>query len=179
MTVLAPGDGNEVGQLFAQALKLGGPSYMRIGRYGEPELKSAAPVVLGKARLLAEGERVAILSAADMGSVVIDAVERLRAEGMRPAAYQIHTIKPLDTETLDALAKKVDVMITVEEHIPVGGLSAAVGLWLEERAPKLKLVRIGAPDAQVLGSPGREELRRSLKLDAGEIAAACRRHWRS
>lgn len=179
MTVLAPGDGREVADLFPQALQLGGPSYMRIGRYGEPELKSASPVVLGKARLLAEGDRVAILSAADMGSVVVDAVGRLRAEGIRPAAYQVHTIKPLDTETLDALAGKVDVMITVEEHVPVGGLSAAVARWHEERAPKLRLVRIGAPDAQVLGSPGREELRRSLKLEAGEIAAACRRLWRS
>ncbi len=179
MTVLAPGDGYEVSQLLPQALKLPGPSYMRIGRYGEPEVRSTAPVVLGKARLLAEGGRVAILSAADMGSVVVDALDRLKADGIRPWAYQMHTVKPLDTETLDALAGKVDVIMTVEEHAPVGGLSAAVGRWREERASTVRLVRIGPPDQLVLGSPGREELRRSLKLDAGEIAAACRRLWRS
>jgi transketolase len=179
MTVAAPGDGHEASQLLQQALKLPGPSYLRIGRYGEPEVRSKDPVVLGRARLLSDGERVAILSMGDLGSVVGDALDLLQREGIRPLAYQMHTVKPLDTDVLDEAAKKVDVLITVEEHLPVGGLAAAVSAWRDARGLGVRLLRVGAPDAWALGNLNRDDLRRKLKLDVGEIAALCRQQWRS
>jgi len=179
MTVLAPGDPREVGDLISQSLKLKGPAYIRVGRYGEPEIPTKSPVVLGRARLLAEGDRVALLSTGDMGSVVAGALEILKAEGIRPAAYQMHTVKPLDQETLASLAKTVKTFLVVEEHFPMGGLSAAISLWRDEHAPQVRMHRLGAPDALALGNLEQKDLRRKLGLETGVLAAACRRIWNS
>ena len=56
----------------------------------------------------------------------------------------------------------------------VGGLFAAVGAWRTSRQERPRLVRLGAPDALMLGNPEREELRRRINCDAESIAEACR-----
>ena len=178
MTVVAPGDPNEVTQLLPQLLELSGPSYTRVGRYGEPAYEAKAPAVLGHARLLREGEHVAIVSTGEIASVVLEAVNILKAEGICPIVYQMHTVKPLDTATLDALAGNVETIIVVEEHLPVGGLFSAVSAWRANCEESPKLIRLGPPHALVLGSPKRDELRRRLHYDAQSIVDACHSAWR-
>ncbi len=178
MTVVAPGDPNEVRQLLPQLLELPGPSYFRIGRFVESSYQAPGPPVLGQARLLRDGGRVAILSTGDIAPAVVEAVDVLRAEGISPLAYQVHTVKPLDTSTLEGLAGRVTTMVIVEEHLPSGGLFAAISGWLAGRgrdAPKL--IRLGVPDKLVLGSPEREELQHRCNLDAKSIAQVCRSVW--
>jgi transketolase len=177
MTVVAPGCPDEVGQLFPQLFTLAGPSYFRIGRFGEDEYRADAPAVLGKARMLRDGERVAIVSTGDITPVVIKAVAELERERIVPVVYQMHTVKPLDTQTLDSLAGRVGSIIVVEEHLPNGGLFAAVSQWRAGRNDGPKLVRLGPPDKMVLGNPGREELRGRIGCDTAGIAQACRIAW--
>lgn len=177
MTVVAPGDPNEVTQLFPQLLALPGPAYFRVGRFGEASYEADALALLGRARLLRDGERVAVVSTGDIAPVVVEAVNTLKAEGVCPVVYQMHTVKPLDTATLDALAQRVATIIVVEEHLPLGGLFSAVAAWRVGREDGPRLVRLGAPDALVLGSPPRGELRRRIGCDAGAIASACRAAW--
>jgi len=177
MTVVAPGDPSEVTQLLPQVFQQPGPAYFRIGRYGEPTYPAEEPAVLGRARLLTQGERVGILSTGDSALAVSDAVQALRKEGISPIAYQMHTVKPLDIATLERLAKQVETIVTVEEHVPLGGLGDAVGSWLTGLDEGPKLVRLGPPDGLVLGNPRQEELRRRLNYDARGIADACRSAW--
>jgi transketolase len=174
MTVVAPGDSNEVAQLLPQVFQLAGPSYFRVGRYGEATYHADEPAVLGRARFLRDGERIAVVSTGDMASVVLQAVTILNSEGIYPIVYQMHTVKPLDTDSLDRLAGRVDTIITVEEHVPVGGLSAAVKAWRASRQTGPRVERIGPPDSLALGNLKREELRRRFKYDAESIAEACR-----
>lgn len=178
MTVMAPGDPEEVTQLFPQVLKLSGPSYFRIGRYGEPKYQAEEPPVLGRARLLRDGEQVAILTTGDMAAVALEAVELLRPDGIRPIVYQIHTVKPLDTESLNQLAEKVGTFIVAEEQIPLGGLSAAVNSWRASWDGPIRVVRVGPPDAFALGSLEREALRKRDGYDAISIAKACAANWK-
>jgi len=177
MRVVAPGDPNEVAQLLPQLFDQPGPSYIRIGRYGEPSYDAQAPAVLGRSRLLREGERVAVVSTGDIAAVALDAADILQSEGIRPIMCQMHTVKPLDTAALDALAQEVETMIVVEEHLPVGGLFAAINHWYSSSRLRPNLVRLGAPDALVLGNPERDELRRRINLDAESIAQVCRNAW--
>lgn len=177
MTVVAPGDPSEVTQLFPQLLALPGPAYFRIGRFGEASYEADAPAVLGRARLLRDGERVAVVSTGDIAPVVVEATHALNAEGVFPIVVQMHTVKPLDTATLDALAPRVGTLVVVEEHLPTGGLFSAVAAWRVGREDGPRLVRLGAPDALVLGSPPRGELRRRIGCDADGIASACRAAW--
>lgn len=177
MTVVAPGDPNEVVQLLPQVLQLPGPSYFRIGRYGEPSYHADDAAVLGRARLLRDGGRVAVVSTGDMASAVLEALEKLKSDYIFPIVYQMHTVKPLDTATLDLLADRVDTIITVEEHVPSGGLGAAMNEWRVTREKGPKLIRLGATDALALGNLKRDDLRRRLKYDTDSIYRACRLAW--
>ena len=177
MTVVAPGDPNEITQLFPQLFQLPGPAYIRVGRFGEKSYTADAPAVLGQARLLREGERLAMVSTGDIAPVVIQAVTMLNAEGVYPSVYQMHTVKPLDTAALDRLAEQVETLIIVEEHLPPGGLWTAVSDWRVRRERGPALLRLGPPHALVLGNPERDELRQHLQYDAQSIADACRTVW--
>ena len=179
MTVVAPGDPYEVAQLFPQVLKLPGPSYFRIGRYGEPCYEAETPPVLGKARLLRDGERVAIVTTGDMGATALDALKLLAPEQVFPIVYQMHTVKPLDTEMLAGLAERVSTVIVAEEHLPMGGLAAAVSSWRSESDAQFRLQRVGPPDALALGNLNREDLRRRLGYDAESIAEQCLKAWKT
>lgn len=173
MTVVSPGDPNEVAQLFPQLLELSGPSYITVGRYGEPTYDAEEPAVVGRARLLRSGQRIALVSTGDMASVALDAADMLVSDGIFPIVYQMHTVKPLDTGTLDRLAESAEAIIVVEEHLPCGGLASAVSAWGARHAAPPRLVRIGPPDKFALGNLKRSDLRRRMKCDAQSVREAC------
>ena len=177
MTVVAPGDPGEVRALLPQMVALPGPSYIRIGKFGEPAYEAAAPVELGRARLLREGERVAILTTGEMAPVALDALPELAKESIAPVVCQFHTIKPLDKAALAALAQRVQTFIVVEEAAPEGALFSGIRDWRLETGQDIRLVRLGPGEAFVLGNPHRNALRAEMHFDARAIADACRAAW--
>jgi transketolase len=178
MTVVAPADPVETEELLPQLASLPGPSYIRIGKYGEPRMAAVEKPVLGRARLVAPGSRVLVLTTGDVARTAVQALARLDIDGIRPMLYQVHTVKPFDRDTLDGLAGQVETIVVAEEHGPVGGLWTAVCQWRAETAgPAPVLRRLGAPDAHVFGSPGRDELLRRIRCDATAIEDEVRRAW--
>jgi transketolase len=177
MTVVIPGDGVEIRHLMPQLLALDAPSYMSVGRYGEPELTAEEPPVLGKARRLQRGERITLFSTGELTYELCRALARLREAGIRPAAYHLHTVKPLDTVTLEKAAKTSSRFIVLEEHLPQGGLWSGIAEWKARMNTPVKLHRLGPPDSFFLGNMRREEYRRKYKFDAEAVFNTCRRLW--
>lgn len=178
MTVVAPADPVEVAELLPHLFQLPGPAYMRIGKYGEPTLDAADPPILGRARCVRDGRSVLVITTGDMAGIALSALNTLAKEAIHPLLYQMHTVKPLDTDTLDRLADRVKMVVVVEEHVPVGGLWSAICDWHASRPQHgLQLRRLGAPDAHMLGSPGREELHKRIHCDAASIAETLRLIW--
>jgi transketolase len=178
MTVVAPGDPNEVAQLFPQLFTLPGPSYFTVGRFGEPSYESSEPAILGRARLLRKGEQIAVIGTGEIANEILKALKQLEMEKIFPVAYQMHTVKPLDTNTLNSLAKEVHTMVVVEEHVPNGGLWAAVSAWHVSAETTPRMIRLGPPDSFALGNLRQDELRRRLNFDANAIANTCRLLWK-
>ena len=82
------------------------------------------------------------------------------------------TVKPLDTKAILAVASKVRVVVTIEEHQVAGGFGGAVTEYLSEVRPT-KVVRLGMQDE--FGQSGEpDELAAHYKLDAVGIADAAR-----
>ncbi|HEY3384841.1 MAG TPA: transketolase C-terminal domain-containing protein [Vicinamibacterales bacterium] len=178
MTVVAPADPVETEALLPQLATLAGPAYIRIGKYGEPRMAAEETPTLGRARLVRRGQRVLVLTTGDMARVAVEALDELSSEEIRPMLYQMHTVKPLDVAALDRLADQVDAVVVAEEHGPVGGLWAGVCHWYATTTGRRPLLRrLGAPDAYVHGSPGREELLRRIRCDATSIADEVRSVW--
>ena len=179
MTVTAPGSPEEVAELMPQLLSIPGPSYLRIGKFGERNYAAAEPVRLGKARLVRDGSGIAVVTTGDLAVEAVEAADRLAADGIKPMVCQMHTVKPLDTAALENMAARASVMIVVEEHVPCGGLFSAISRWQAERTGGARLVRLGPADGLVLGNPERDELRRQQGFDAAAIERACRAAWQA
>jgi transketolase len=177
MTVVAPGDPHEVTELLPQLTALAGPSYIRIGRFGEPSFEAPAPIKVGQARMLRQGERVGIVTTGATVIQALEAVDLLAQEGINPILCHFHTIRPIDTDALDQLLTRIDALVVVEEHGLQGGLGAAVALRCVQIGRLPRVTRLGPGDELVLGNPKQAELREQLGFDAAGIAQACRRAW--
>lgn len=174
MSIVVPGGPDELRDLMPQMLRLPGPSYLRVGKFGEPEIGDGSTVTIGKARKLLDGERVAVITSGDIVSCIYPRMKQLELPGFRPALYHFHTVKPADTECFAEIAAAYDMAIIVEESIPQGGLYHEICVWKAETDSRLKIVRRGAPEAFVLGNPGREELRSRIGIDAGSLETLLR-----
>lgn len=178
MTVVSPGDPHEVHDLLPQLVQLDGPSYIRIGKFGEPAYEADFPIVLGKGRILRPGRKVAILTAGETAPIALDALQRLAPDGISPTVCQFHTLRPLDTAMLAELAAaRHTAFVCAEECSPQGGLHQQVALWIQSAGLPIRHVRLGPPDEFVLGNPDRNAFRAACGFDAAGIADACRRAW--
>jgi len=148
VTVMAP-SGPSQAQWATEAIYAHpGTCYLRLGRGGEPELGGVPEGFrIGQVLPVLEGTRVALLFTGAIGDAVLAAREALAADGIEPAVLSFPTVKPIDVETIANLAKKFDVLVTVEEHNVVGGFGGAVAEVLAELpSPRARLVRIGLDD---------------------------------
>jgi len=170
MTVVAPGDAGEVEDLLPQLLELDGPSYMRIGRGREPVYVAKEPAVLGRCRKLRDGKDIAVITTGDIASEAISAIKALNARNIFPAAYQFHTVKPLDTGALETIAEKFKHIIVAEENIPQGGLGCAIREWEARRKIGTDITYLCGPDEFVLGSPHQHEIRSKYGFDSSAVA---------
>ncbi len=178
MTVTAPCDPLEIGALLPQLLKLDGPAYMRIGKFGEPEVRCDEPAVLGRARLLMRGGRVALVTTGALAAVAQAAVTELRQEGITPSLYHFHTVKPLDTAALGKITGEAGSIIVAEESSPVGGLASAIANWMAFGKNKARLIRLGTPDSFLFGNPSRETVFERHGYGKQAMIEACRAAWR-
>lgn len=176
MTVTAPGDPGEVRTLLPQLTSLSGPSYIRIGKFGEPSYAAEEPVVLGRARWLRKGaEKVTVITTGEMAVIALDAADRLKKEcGWSPDVVQFHTVKPLDEKALADIAQHTQALIVAEESCPQGGVAAAIMSWMMRSGVSLKFQRLGPPDLLALGNPKRETLRHKFHYGSEAIFNACR-----
>jgi transketolase len=84
----------------------------------------------------------------------------------------MHTIKPLDVESVLGAARETGALVTVEEHSIVGGLGGAVAEAVTEACP-VPVKRVGLADRFAETGPYFELLDRS-GMSVEDIAAAAR-----
>ena len=174
MTVVVPADDVEARAATRCAYATDGPFYLRFGRLAAPVINDPETYEfeLGRAIVMREGTDVSIVACGLMVSAALEAAEALEAEGISAEVINMHTIKPLDTETLFASAAKTGRVVTVEEHSVIGGLGEAVCAALCERAPT-RVKRVGVQDVYGESGPALDLLDK-YGLNAEGIASAVR-----
>jgi len=169
MTVIAPADAGATEAVIRQSLDLPGPVYVRLGRSPTPDLDMLPAPLIGHAQPLRHGTDVGIVACGPHPvRAALDAHDKLTRLGFSAAVLNMHTLKPLDTATLVAMACQVDAIVTVEEHWRVGGLGSAVAEVLSELAPR-RMARIGVPDQFVAVAGSQEELIARCGITAAAI----------
>lgn len=174
LTVLVPGDYEEARQATLAAAVFQGPVYLRLGRDSYPVVPEIhGEFVIGRGKLLREGDDVTLVSTGIMASEVMGAAVTLERAGVRARVLHFPTIKPLDIDLLVAAARDTRGFVTAEEHSIIGGLGEAVAAAVAEADLPRPLRRVGMQDTFGESGSGHELLDK-YGLRAATIAAKAR-----
>lgn len=146
MVVVAPGDSVEAQKATIALAANGKPSYMRLAREATPIFTTAdTPFELGKAYVLRVGSDITLIGTGTMTYQCLVAAKILAGDGVNAEVLHVPTIKPLDTQTILASAKKTGLVLTAEEAQAAGGLGGAVAELLSDQLPTI-VRRVGMQD---------------------------------
>ena len=174
MRVLAPCDPNQLGFYLDEALNLNGPTYIRIGKKGEPIITSKiSEIRIGKSNIIKEGNDILILGIGPIINEALLAVEKLKSVSQKSIAIaEMSSIKPMDEIFLKEMVKRnFKTWITLEEHGFVGGMGIRINNWLfkNDASKTIKTINLNTPD-QFINTLGKQNfLRKELNIDESFI----------
>ena len=180
MRVLAPSNEAELVHALHTALAMGGPFAIRYPRgEGEGVPLPEAPEVLseGKARVVREGEDVAILAFGRMVGQALAAADMLAERGIATRVVDMRWVKPLDVQAIQAAAE-TKLVVTVEEGVIAGGAGEGVLGEMARMALHTPALNLGIHDAFVTQG-GVGQLLHEQGLDAEGIAASVEERYRA
>lgn len=172
MVLMAPKDEAEMQNMIVTGLTHNGPIAMRYPRgngFGVPmQDEDWEPLPIGKAEVLREGGDVLLLAYGSMVYPALQVAELLNEHGIKATVVNARFAKPLDTELIVPLAKKIGKVVTIEEGCLMGGFGSAVLEALSDENVLAPVYRIGVPDILVEhASP--EQSFNALGLSSGQI----------
>lgn len=171
MTIISPADCTETYKALCAVSKLNGPAYIRLsGPLNHPIVyKEDYSFEIGRAVTLTEGTDILLISTGTVTSECQKAISILKDNNISVAHLNMHTIKPLDKQSILSYISDSKLIVTVEEHSIIGGLGSAVADILAEHSVHSPLLKLGLPDS--FGVSGDAEfLRTYYRLKANMIA---------
>ena len=168
MTVISTSDDIQTKWAVEEISKLNGPVYLRLSSLATPIIyEENQKFEIGKAIQLGNGTDGTVFATGVTVSEAIKAQEELSKIGIEIRVVDIHTIKPIDEETIIKCAKETKKLISIEDHNIIGGLGSTIAEVLTEKYPT-KLIRMGINDT--FGKSGKaEELMKYFKITAKDI----------
>ncbi len=171
MKVIVPADAASTKGIIRAIASIPGPFYVRLTRSSTPIVYDGGfEYRLGSANVLRDGSDVAVFACGIMVPEALKAAESLKAKGVSAAVVDLHTIKPIDADTIEKYARQCGRVVTAEEHNIMGGMGSAVAEVLGERHPTI-MKRVGVMDT--FGESGEAgELLKKYGLTAANIEQA-------
>jgi transketolase len=147
MTVIVPCDAVEAEKATQMLASTPGPAYLRLAREKSPVITTdKTPFALNKAQVLRQGTDLTIVACGTMVYQALMAAEELSTKHqIEVEVINAAVIKPLDSVTITASARKTGAVLTAEEAQMAGGLGGAVAEALGEHYP-VPMSRIGMAD---------------------------------
>jgi transketolase len=173
MTVVVPCDAVEAVKATKALAAHPGPAYLRLAREKSPIMTTdKTPFSLSKALVMRRGSDLTIVACGALVYQALMAAEQLGKDGIEVEVINAAVVKPLDTITITASARKTGAVLTLEEHQIAGGLGGAVAETLADACP-VPMTRVGMQDRfGESGAPG--ELLEHFGLTAPHVASHAR-----
>ncbi|MEH1907473.1 MAG: 1-deoxy-D-xylulose-5-phosphate synthase [Nostoc sp.] len=154
MVMMAPKDEAEMQSMIVTGVNhTSGPIAMRYPRgngYGVPLMEEGwEPLEIGKGEILRTGDDVLIVAYGTMVYPGMQAAELLSEHGIEATVINARFVKPLDTELILPLAKRIGRVVTLEEGCVMGGFGSAIAEALLDADILVPVKRFGVPDVLV------------------------------
>ncbi len=145
MVVVVPADAYQAKQATERLADINGPAYLRLTRQKtEMFIDKSMKFEIGKAQILRPGKDLTVVGCGPLLGNVLKIAEKM-SERVSVEVINMHTIKPMDTETLLRSVKKTGKVLCIEDHQIIGGLGGAVAEVMSEKMP-VRVERMGMPD---------------------------------
>ncbi|MFN6518495.1 MAG: 1-deoxy-D-xylulose-5-phosphate synthase [Nostoc sp. CreGUA01] len=174
IVVMAPKDEAELQRMLVTGVNhTSSPIAMRYPRgngYGVPLMEEGwEPLEIGKGEILRTGDDVLIVGYGTMVYPGMQAAEILSEHGIEATVINARFVKPLDTELILPLAKKIGRVVTLEEGCVMGGFGSAIAEALLDADILVPVKRFGVPDVLVDHAEPNES-KTALGLTSHQIA---------
>lgn len=148
IAIVTPADASEIVKVVKESLTYKGPMYIRLtgGRNTPIVYTEEYDFSIGKSITLREGGDLTIFANGVMVAASLKAAKSLAEKGIEAAVVNVHTLKPLDKETVIKYCSSNPFVVSVEEHSIRGGLGTAVSEVIADNGCNTRLLRLGAPD---------------------------------
>lgn len=150
MTILSPADPGETCECVQWLAEHPGPSYLRVGKAGEPSLHAVRGLEHGPLLIRAGTSRTALVATGGVLKVVLEAHDQIQAGDEKIAVFSLPWLKPVSPAFFASLAG-FQRIIALEEHVAEGGLAGV----LRENVPhevEVCSVSVPEPTAHQVGS---------------------------
>ncbi len=155
MRVYLPSDRFQTAKLIKALLTDDSPAYVRVGRNPVEDIYSeeSTPFEMNKATVWkfgdSIGKKVVIVACGEMVRPALEAAKILEKEGITVTVLDMYCVKPFDSDALINAADGADLVVSVEEHAPIGGLGSDVASAVSANKP-CKVVQMALPDDHVI-----------------------------
>ena len=174
MVILVPGDPTSMHAAVKAATDHIGPVFLRSSRLPMPYIypRDDCPFEIGKANIVRDGDDLSIIACGIMLGTAMDAAAILEKEGIQVRVIDMHTIRPLDVETITKAARETGAIVSAEEHLLQGGVGSNIARIVTENHP-VPMRFVGLEDVYVeSGDPF--ELLEKYHMTATDIVTASR-----
>ena len=170
--VCAPKDGDELRNLmhFAYTVK-DQAIFIRYPRANTNHFTISNPIqipVIGSWEILQKGKDIALLALGSMVEHAESVCQALKKKGISPTLVNARFLKPYDKAMLDMLAQDHDILITLEESSPRGGLRDTVLQHFQNNIQSPTIHSFSLPDAFVTHGK-RDDLIKDIHLTVDDI----------
>jgi 1-deoxy-D-xylulose-5-phosphate synthase len=181
--IMQPKDEDELVDMLHTALLHQGPAFIRYPRGPAMGVKikdQPAALPIGHAEVLREGRDIIIWALGPMLQDAAKLADKLTAEhGLSVGIVNARFAKPLDRELLYQHARAARLLVTMEDHVLMGGFGSAVLEALNEGGLSTPVERIGWPDNFVGHGNNAAELRAQNGISPTDIEEKVLRRWKS
>jgi transketolase len=171
LTILSPADPGEARECVQWLAKNPCPSYLRLGKAGEPVLHHTRGLTRGPLKILEGKSDCALVATGSILKVALEAARKLADAGISVSVFSCPWLQPVTADWFQPLTY-FHRLVVVEEHLAAGGLAS---LLREHLTSDQKILSL-SPCAAALNQVGSQEfLRRQSGIDAEAVVAAVRR----
>src|SRR5271154_1065625 len=169
---MAPANEDELADMMFTATKANHPVFIRYPRgtaEGVPVKAEPQLLEVGKAQIVQtfannKKQKVALFGLGPMNTIARKAAQQLSAEGYDVAVINPRFTKPLDAAAHETYGHEADLVVTLEDHVLIGGYGSAVLELFSQKGVSTPVVRIGWPDKFIEHATTQDELRKQYGL---------------
>ena len=182
---MAPANEDELADMMFTATTINHPTFIRYPRgaaEGVPVKDEPQLIEVGKSlvqqNFANHGQRkVALFGLGPMNAIARKAATQLAADGFDVAVINPRFTKPIDAAVHEQFGRAADLIVTLEDHVLMGGYGSAVLELFNVQAVTTPVVRIGWPDQFIEHATTQDELRAKYGLSVENTVAKVKTHF--